>query len=131
MKTRLRLGCRVSRALSAQNRSPFWSPLHTWFTLPSPLWACQEPPDVPSLCGKSPQLLPMHTGEQWQGWAGRRTLQSGLLRNVGSGKGKPCLWPGPGWCPCYLVPAGGKAVRFSSVCLRAAVAIARPPALTY
>ena len=54
--------------------------------------------------------------------------QSWVLGTVSSGEGKPCLRPGPGQRPCYLLLFGGKAVRFGSVCLHAAVAIAWPPA---
>lgn len=82
---------RLSRVLSPQNHSPLWSPLHTWFTVPSPFSAWQELPDVPSLCGRSPQLHSMCAGEQWQGWLGGRMTRYWVLGTVSSGGGKPCL----------------------------------------
>lgn len=62
-----------------------------------------------SSLGGLPSFTPCMLGSR------SRTLQSRVLRSVGSGKWKLYLHPGPEQCPCYLSSTGGEAVHLGSV----------------
>lgn len=96
---------------------------------PIPVLSLAGAPRCPS---SLQEVSPASPRECWGAFVrlgGWEDATSWVIGMVGSGVWKPCLRPGPGWRPCYLLPTGGKAVWCRSACLHAAVAIAWPPAL--